>query len=154
MFSFSAAPQAHVWGGFTTRWYADLVSNPAVLRTAGNSLVIATSVAVLATVLGTAIALALDRRARTRSTAAHDVAVMVPILVPDVVQCISLLLAFVLVTTALAGPLRDLVRATRRVVDGDRALGRVRRLLALLRGGPALRDLPGEWIGSFLPMPR
>ena len=99
VFSFSGARQPHVWGGFSTRWYADLLQNADVRRTAGNSFFVAVCVAALATVLGTSLALGLDRRARTRSTAGHDVAVMVPILVPDVVQGISLLLAF---TTAFA----------------------------------------------------
>ena len=101
VFSFSGARQPHVWGGFSTRWYAALVDHPDVRRTAANSLTIATSVAALSTVLGTLLALGIDRRSRTRSTAALDAAVMVPILVPDVVQGISLLLGFVVAFGAI-----------------------------------------------------
>lgn len=96
VFSFSGARQPHVWGGFSTKWYAALFDHPDVSRTAANSFVIAGSVALLSAALGTLLALGLDRRERVRPTAAHDAAVLVPILVPDVVQGIALLLAFVL----------------------------------------------------------
>jgi ABC-type spermidine/putrescine transport system permease subunit II len=101
LFSFSGARQPHVWGGFSTKWYEALLDHPDVARTAANSFSIAASVAVVSTVLGSLLALGLDRRARVRPTAAHDAAVMVPILVPDVVQGISLLLAFVLAFGAM-----------------------------------------------------
>lgn len=101
VFSFSGARQPHVWGGFSTRWYAALVDDPNVRRTAGNSFAIALAVAALATVLGTTFALGLDRRARRRSVALPETAALVPILVPDVVQGISLLLGFVTAFAAL-----------------------------------------------------
>lgn len=94
VYSFSGASRAHLWGGFSTRWYEALATDPDVHRTAGNSFAIAGAVAVLATCLGTVLALDLHRRARTRPVRALDTATMVPILVPDLVQGISLLLAF------------------------------------------------------------
>lgn len=101
VFSFSGARQPHVWGGFSTEWYAALASHPDVRRTAGNSVVVATCAALLSTVLGTTFALGLARRERTRPVTLPETAALVPILVPDVVQGISLLLAFLTAFVAL-----------------------------------------------------
>jgi putrescine transport system permease protein len=105
VFSFSASKYASVWGGFTTRWYGDLVNDRALLTALGNSLVIGFAVATLSTVLGTTTALALERRAGSRLAAAGDAAVTLPIAMPDVVQGIALLMSFQLCWFALADAL-------------------------------------------------
>lgn len=99
--SFSGATKAHLWGGFSTRWYASLATDPDVRRTVSNSLVVAGAVAVLATALGTTLALGMHRRARRRRSAALDLAVATPLLVPDLVQAVALLLLYVTTFTVL-----------------------------------------------------
>ena len=99
-FSFSGSRYALVWGGFSFRWYAELANDLAIRRALANSLVIGAAAAGLSTVLGTLTALGLERLARRRSTAREDAAVTVPLLVPDLVQGVSLLMAFVVVFNA------------------------------------------------------
>jgi ABC-type spermidine/putrescine transport system permease subunit II len=92
--SFSGATKAHLWGGFSTRWWTSLADDTEVGLRAANSLVVAVTVAVLATVLGTTLALGLERRGRRRGAAALEVAVTSPILMPDLVQAVSILILY------------------------------------------------------------
>ncbi len=102
VFSFSGSSFASVWGGFSTKWYAALAKDRDLAAALGNSVAIGLAVASLSTVLGTLTALGLERRAGTRAARLGDVAVTLPIAMPDVVQGISLLLAFQLCWFALA----------------------------------------------------
>src|SRR5258708_30629879 len=53
VYSFNASRLVTVWGGWSTRWYAALIEDPAMIDAALASLDIATVSAALATVLGT-----------------------------------------------------------------------------------------------------
>src|SRR6185369_16413288 len=66
VFSFSGSRYASVWAGFSTKWYAALLEDRALLAALGNSLVIGLAVACLSTVLGTLTAMGLERRAGSR----------------------------------------------------------------------------------------
>jgi len=101
-FSFTASNRAAVWDGFSTKWYASLAGNRALLDALGTSLVVGIAVAAISTVLGTCTALALERHASRRVAAAGDVAVTLPIAMPDIVQGIALLMTFTLCWFAAA----------------------------------------------------
>jgi ABC-type spermidine/putrescine transport system permease subunit II len=101
IFSFSASNRASVWGGFSTRWYAGLAENADLVAALANSLAIGLAVAGLSTMLGTVTAMGLAGSAGSRTARVGEVAVAMPIAVPDVVQGISLLLAFKLIWFAL-----------------------------------------------------
>src|SRR3989475_1587647 len=66
IYSFNASRLVAVWGGWSTRWYAELVDDQALLDTAWVSLRIALLSAAVATVLGTLAAVALARGRRFR----------------------------------------------------------------------------------------
>lgn len=76
--------------GFTTRWFGDLLNTPALHASTGNSLIIACSVAVLATSLGLFAA-----RAATRYNFPLKGGIMgfimLPLVLPEVIVAISLL---------------------------------------------------------------
>src|SRR5215468_12786512 len=94
VYSFNASRLVTVWGGWSTRWYAALLEDRALIDAALASLGIATASAALATVLGTMAALALTR---FRFPARLPFAAMTyaPLVMPEVITGLSLLLLFV-----------------------------------------------------------
>ena len=64
--SFNDSELATVWGGFSTRWYRDLVGNEELIAAIKNSLIVAGFVTAIATVLGTLLAIGLQRTVRSR----------------------------------------------------------------------------------------
>jgi spermidine/putrescine transport system permease protein len=77
--------------GFTTRWYAALGADGAMLHALVNSLKVGTATALLSTILGLLAARAVTRY-RLRGTGAALVFISLPLFIPDIVLGISLLL--------------------------------------------------------------
>ena len=109
VYSFNANPvNMMTWTGFTTEWYAQVLgfntkiseaalyieSTDQLVAALGNSLVIAGSTTVIATLLGTAIAIALYRF-RFTGERFYRVMMFMPMLMPDIVLGIALLIFFV-----------------------------------------------------------
>jgi putrescine transport system permease protein len=95
IYSFNASRLVTVWGGWSTRWYAALLEDRAMIDAALTSLGIALLSAALATVLGTFAALALTRLARFRGRFAFAAMIYAPLVMPEVITGLSLLLLFV-----------------------------------------------------------
>jgi putrescine transport system permease protein len=95
IFSFNASRLVTVWGGWSTRWYAELLQNEALLQAAFISLRIAFVAATAATVLGTLAAIALVRFGRFRARLGLSALVYAPIVMPEVITGLALLLLFV-----------------------------------------------------------
>ena len=95
VFSFNASRLVTVWGGFSTQWYAALLSNQPLLDAAWISLRIAFISALLATLLGTLAAVALVRHGRFRGRALFTGMIYAPLVMPEVITGLSLLLFFV-----------------------------------------------------------
>jgi len=95
VYSFNASRLVTVWGGWSTRWYAALLEDRAMIDAALASLGIAFISATLATVLGTMAALALARLARFRGRLAFSAMIYAPLVMPEVITGLSLLLLFV-----------------------------------------------------------
>src|SRR5947199_4986212 len=66
IYSFNASQLVTVWGGWSLRWYGELLADRAMLESALTSLAIAVLSASAATVLGTFAAIALTRFGRFR----------------------------------------------------------------------------------------
>ena len=94
-YSFNASPLVTVWGGFSTRWYAELLSDAPLLASAWVSLKVALLASLIATLLGTLAALVLERQRRFRGRALFTVLVLGPIVMPEVMIGLSLLLMFI-----------------------------------------------------------
>jgi spermidine/putrescine transport system permease protein len=84
--SFNENRLATIWTGFTTDWY--------VLRAARNSLIIAVSATVVATLAATLAALGMSGR-RFRGETGVAAMLALPLLVPEIVTAIATLLFFV-----------------------------------------------------------
>jgi putrescine transport system permease protein len=95
IYSFNASRLVTVWGGWSTRWYAALLDDRAMLDAAAASFGIAAASAAAATVLGTLAALALTRLGRFRGRVAFSAMIYAPLVMPEVITGISLLLMFV-----------------------------------------------------------
>ena len=95
IYSFNASRLVAVWGGWSTRWYAALLDDRAMLDAAAASFGIAAGSAAAATVLGTLAALALTRLGRFRGRVAFSAMVYAPLVMPEVITGLSLLLMLV-----------------------------------------------------------
>jgi putrescine transport system permease protein len=95
IYSFNASRLVGVWGGWSTRWYAALADDQAMLDSAWISLRIAALSATAATVLGTLGAIALVRGGRFPSRMLFSGMVYAPLVMPEVITGLSLLLLFV-----------------------------------------------------------
>ena len=95
IYSFNASRLVTVWGGFSTRWYGEMLRNEALMDAAWVTARVAFVSATIATVLGTLAAIALVRRGRFRGRVLFTGMVYAPLVMPEVITGLSLLLLFV-----------------------------------------------------------
>lgn len=97
IYSFNASRLVAVWGGWSTRWYVELMNDEAMLDAAWVTGRVALLSAAAATVLGTLAALALVRLGRFRGRLLFGGMIYAPLVMPEVITGLSLLLLFVAV---------------------------------------------------------
>ena len=95
IYSFNASRLVTVWGGWSTRWYAALLQDEAMLDAAWTSLRIAALSAMAASVLGTLAAVVLVRLGRFPGRTMFSGMIYAPLVMPEVITGLSLLLLFV-----------------------------------------------------------
>ncbi|MDQ0324949.1 putrescine transport system permease protein [Rhodopseudomonas julia] len=95
IYSFNASRIVTVWGGFSTRWYVELMHNESILDAAWVTLRVGLLSATIATFLGTLAALALVRGGRFWGRTLFSGMVFAPLVMPEVITGLSLLLLFV-----------------------------------------------------------
>ena len=96
--SFNKAGLPTAWGGFSFEWYGKLATNPKILASAWNSVVVATLSTTIATFIGTLLALGVER---AKPSAARDALLFAPMIIPDIVLAIALLSFFTLIKFTL-----------------------------------------------------
>lgn len=92
--SFNNSKSRVHWGGFTTEWYTNLVSDPTIMQAFYTTIFVTFVASVLATLLGTMAAIGIStmrKRGRTIMLGATNI----PLLNADIVTGISLMLLFV-----------------------------------------------------------
>jgi putrescine transport system permease protein len=97
VYSFNASQLVTVWGGWSLRWYGELLADRPILDAALISLTLAAVSASTATVLGTLAALTLTRFRRFRGRLLFSGMIYAPLVMPEVITGLSLLLLFVAV---------------------------------------------------------
>jgi spermidine/putrescine transport system permease protein len=93
VFSFNQSRLSAAWEGFTFDWYARLATNPSLLASLRNSLMVAVATTLVTTALGTAGALAFHRH-HLRRRGPLEAAILLPMVIPEIVLAASLLLLF------------------------------------------------------------
>ena len=103
-YSFNASKLVTVWGGFSARWYGELLRDDQILRAAWLSLRIAVMNATIAVALGTLAGLALARMGRFRGRLLFTGMTSAPLVMPEVITGLSLLLLFVALEDLIGWP--------------------------------------------------
>ena len=97
IYSFNASQLVAVWGGWSTRWYAELINDALLLDSAFISIRLALVSATAATILGTLAAVAMVRFGRFRGRLLFASMIYAPLVMPEVITGLSMLLLFVAV---------------------------------------------------------
>lgn len=92
--SFNASKTRAKWGGFTLKWYGELLENEVILQALYNTLLIALLSALIATVIGTVASISIQGM-RRRSRAIFMGITNIPMLNAEIVTGISLMLLFI-----------------------------------------------------------
>lgn len=93
--SFNGSRLVSVWGGFSTKWYGELLSNDQLLNAAWLSIKVAAFSATLAVVLGTLAGYVLTRFGPFRGRVMMAGIATAPLVMPEVITGLALLLLFV-----------------------------------------------------------
>ena len=104
IYSFNASRMVTLWGGFSTKWYAALLQDRAILDAAWKSLSLAFMSASASLVLGTAAGIALTRFGRYRGRNLLGGLITAPMVMPEVITGLSLLLLFVAMEQMIGWP--------------------------------------------------
>lgn len=95
IYSFNESKLVTVWGGWSTKWYANLLTNEGLLNAAWVTLRVAFLSATFATILGTMAAIVLVRMDAFRGRTLFSGMIFAPLVMPEVITGLSLLLLFV-----------------------------------------------------------
>jgi putrescine transport system permease protein len=95
IYSFNDSRLVTVWGGWSLRWYRELLNDEAMLAAAWMSLRVAATSATAAAILGTLAAVALARGEGFRGRTLFSGMLYAPLVMPEVITGLSLLLLFV-----------------------------------------------------------
>ena len=158
IYSFNASRLVAVWGGWSTRWYAELLNDAPLVDAALISLRLALVSASAATILGTLAALALARFGRFRGRLLFAAMIYAPLVMPEVITGLSLLLLFVAIavdrgfwTVAIAHTTMAMCFVTvivqSRLADFDLSLEEA----AMDLGAPPLRTFLSVTLPLILP---
>ena len=104
IYSFNESRLATVWGGFSTKWYFELMKDQQMLDSIWVSLRIAFLSAVSAVTLGTIASFVMIRFGRFRGHTFFSGLLTAPLVMPEVITGLSLLLLFVSMGDVLGWP--------------------------------------------------
>lgn len=96
VFSFNDSKSRSVWTGFTLKWYIKLFNDKEILLALFNTIVIAVTSSVLATVIGTAAAMSISTMKKFTKKIVMNITNL-PMINPEIVTGVSLMLLFVFI---------------------------------------------------------
>lgn len=108
VFSFNDSQLASQWGGFTLKWYGQIVHDREIMEGLWLSLKIAFFTACMSVILGTLAAFAMVRYTRFTGRTFFSGMINAPLVMPEVIVGLSLLLMMVSVQKALGFPERGM----------------------------------------------
>ena len=95
IFSFNGMSSTSVLSGFSLQWYKRLFSDTATLTAFRNTIVLAVSSSVIATVLGTAAAVGIEKYKKGPFRSTVMAVTNIPMMNPEIVTGVSMMLLFV-----------------------------------------------------------
>jgi putrescine transport system permease protein len=104
VYSFNESRLVTIWGGFSTKWYGELLRDDKLLGAAALSLQVAAMTATLSVILGTMAGMALSRFGRFRGRMMFGGMITAPLVMPEVIIGLSLLMLFVAMEQAIGWP--------------------------------------------------
>lgn len=104
VYSFNESKLVTVWGGFSTRWYGELLQNEPLLAAAWQSLKIGVISATLAVFIGTLASIAVVRFGRFRGRDLFQAVLVAPLVMPEVLLGLTMLMLFVAMEQAVGWP--------------------------------------------------
>ena len=108
LFSFNDAGSLNRFSAFSLKWYIELFKDSTALNALKNSLVLAVTSAILATVIGTLAAFGISRMRSKYFKAALRSVTNIPMMNPDIVTGVSMMLLFVAAMSVPFSPLKNL----------------------------------------------
>ncbi|MFM2398731.1 MAG: hypothetical protein RL341_888 [Pseudomonadota bacterium] len=109
IYSFNDSKMASLWGGFTFKWYGEIVRDREIMEGLWLSLQIAFFTACMSVALGTLAAFAMVRYTRFSGRTLFSGMINAPLVMPEVIVGLSLLLMMVSVQRALGFPERGML---------------------------------------------
>jgi putrescine transport system permease protein len=104
VYSFNQSRLVTVWGGFSTKWYGELLRNDQILNAAWLSLKVAATSATVAVALGTLAGMVLARFGPFKGRTLFSGLTTAPLVMPEVITGLSLLLLFVTMEQLIGWP--------------------------------------------------
>ena len=101
LFSFNAGKSTSVFEGFSLTWYAEMISNEAILEAVRNTLLLAVTSSVISTVLGTVAAYGINKMRSPGVRATLMTVTQIPMINPEIITGFSFTLLFVFTGTIL-----------------------------------------------------
>ncbi len=96
IFSFNSSASTSVMTGISLRWYKTLVNDAATIQALSNTLILAVSSSLIATVMGTAAAVGINEFRNKRLKKMTMGVTNIPMMNPEIVTGISMMLLFVI----------------------------------------------------------
>jgi putrescine transport system permease protein len=106
IFSFNSSQMVTIWGGFSFKWYGELLRDEEILRATWLSIKIALMTACASAILGTFAAFVLVRYKRFFARPLFNGMITAPLVMPEIVIGLSLLLFMVSLQKAIGWPER------------------------------------------------
>ena len=95
LFSFNESRLVTVWGGFSTKWYGELMNNQGIKDAAWVTFKVAFVSSTVATFLGTIAGLVMSRFGKFGGRALFSGMIYAPMVMPEVILGLSILLTFI-----------------------------------------------------------
>ncbi len=95
VFSFNNSASTSVITGFSLRWYKSLFADSATMKALGNTLILAVSSSLIATVMGTAAAVGIDAYKNKYAKKLTMGVTNIPMMNPEIVTGVSMMLLFI-----------------------------------------------------------
>ncbi len=100
LFSFNDSKSMAKWEGFTTKWYAQLFHNQAILSALRTTVFVAVVASIIATIIGTISAIGIHKMTGAKKAIMLNVNYL-PVLNPDIVTAVALMTLFVFINAKL-----------------------------------------------------